>query len=468
MDGRKMGCMGDQVMESATPTMDKLAENGVLFENAYSNCPVCNPSRASMWSGKYPHYYECWNNHEGLTDEIPTFIDRLEETDYITNTFGPLDYEYGQHSIRDRVGSWTRSANIHRPLSRTSLPRLYDEKIYENDENIFNNGIEWMKEVKDQEKPFMLYLTTGLVHPAFNAQRKYLDKLNLDKIKIPPGDETDHPVLDYQWATKNCNHQLPEDFIYEIRKTYLAMIATLDEMLGNFLDTLREMGLQESTYIIFTSDHGEMAGEHNQILKRTMYEPSVHEPLIITGPDVRKGNVVETPVSLIDIFPTLMDMAEVEDDYDLDGESLMPILKNKKNDRRDWVFSEYHGDRCNTGAFMLRKDEWKYIHYVGFKPLLFNLEEDPWEINNLAEENSDLVAEFRDLLYEIVDVEEVDRKAKKYDKENFRKWRQEHLEKGDYNKIMATVYSGFDRLAIEDIIPWREEDEKQIKEWLDE
>ena len=127
MDGRVMGSMGHPAMAGATPNLDALAERGVLFTNAYSNNPVCAPSRASMWTGQYPHYYDCWNNHEGLRDGTPTFRTALESAGYLTEAIGPLDYACGMHSIRDRVGSWTRSANIMRPICRTPFPAVTDE-----------------------------------------------------------------------------------------------------------------------------------------------------------------------------------------------------------------------------------------------------------------------------------------------------------------------------------------------------
>ena len=110
MDGRKMGCMGHAASERSTPNLDALARRGVLFTNAYSTCPVCNPARASIWSGKYPHFYECWNNHEGLKEHIPTFRTILDQAGYLTSAIGPLDYTHGKHSIRDRIGSWTARA----------------------------------------------------------------------------------------------------------------------------------------------------------------------------------------------------------------------------------------------------------------------------------------------------------------------------------------------------------------------
>ena len=125
MDGRKMSPMGHPALRRATPNLQRLADEGTLFSNAYSNCPVCNPSRASMWTGKYPQYRECWNNYEGLRAGVSTYQDALNSAGYRTKAIGPIDYAYGQHSIRDRVGSWTRAASVNSPgvspLLRTQL-----------------------------------------------------------------------------------------------------------------------------------------------------------------------------------------------------------------------------------------------------------------------------------------------------------------------------------------------------------
>lgn len=470
MDGRKMGCMGNKAMKKATPNLDRLAEEGMLFTNAYSNFPVCNPSRASMWSGKYPHYYNCWNNHEGLTDDIPTFRDRLNDAGYLTDAIGPLDYQYGMHSIRDRVGSWTRSANIHRPLSTTPMPRVIDDNqdLYRADWNRVYRAINWLEEVKDEDSPFMLYLTTGLVHPAFNVQKKFLEMIDEEKIKIPPQIREEHPVLQYQQITKNAAQDTPEELIREIRKIYFAMIATLDNMLGEFFTAIENMGLKENTYIIFTGDHGEMAMEHGQILKRTMYEPSIHVPMIISGPGVQRGEKEESLVSLIDIFPTLMDMARIEHPEGLEGESLMSLMTGNGERKMDWVFSEYHGDRCNTGTFMIRKGKWKYIHYAGYSPLLFDQGEDPWEIDNLADKEIQIVKEMKEILYDNFDPDEIDQRAKNYDKDNFKKWREQELKTGTYRERMAEIYSGYERVPIGNIMSWTDQDEQQIKDWLGE
>ena len=481
MDGRKMGCMGEPALQGATPNLDALASNGTLFTNAYSNCPVCNPSRASMWSGKYPHYYENWNNCEGIREHRPTFRTIFNRLGYNTAAIGPLDYTYDMHSVRDRVGSWTRAADIRRKIgNKTRMPAVEEDANAKDWKNMYE-AIDWLHEAADDSRPFMLYFTTGLVHPEFTAPGNYRERIDPGKIKLPPTlgelDQHPHPVDQYMRLTKGCEDRYPESLVREMRRMYCAMIAELDDIVGRIRQTLQELGVSESTYIIFSSDHGEMAGEQNQILKRSMYEPSIHVPLMVTGPDVQSSSVVETPVSLVDIFPTLMDMAgccyedfAVPPQYpaELDGESLMPQLRGESAERRDWAFAEYHGDRNCTGTFMLRQGPWKYIKHMGYKPQLFNLEEDPWETTDLTERRHDVVEEMDNLMTDRFDCQNIDAAAKSYDKENFRKWRSEQIEKGTYEAIMSNIYSGFGRVCIEDVIPWREEDEEKIRKWLGE
>ena len=481
MDGRKMGCMGHPAMQNATPHMDRLASEGVLFTNAYTNSPVCNPSRASMWSGKYPHYYACWNNHEGLRDHVPTWQNTFESAGYRTLTIGPIDYAYGKHSIRDRIGSWTRAANIRRPISRTPLPQVVaDGKANGRDWDRTYQALDHLHRHAITDRPFWLYLTTGLVHPAFTAEKRHMPLIAADNIDIPPTlmplDATQNPAIAYQRVTKNCDKQFSESLVREIRHTYFAMIAALDEMVGRVLQAIDDLGLRDNTYVIFSSDHGEMAGDQNQVLKRSMYEASAHVPLIVRGPDVQKGGVVNTPVSLVDLYPTFTDMARIRyADYAgnaaypnaLDGESLLPQLTAYAPRKRDWAMCEYHGDRCATGTFMLRRGDWKYVKHVGFDAELFNLKDDPDETTDLVHDKPEIARELDQILGENFDCEGIDARAKQYDREHFVTWREQARKEGIYEDAMARVYSGYDRVCIEDIAPWTDENEQQIEAWLE-
>ena len=474
MDGRKMSPAGHAATRKATPNLQSLAESGVLFSQAYTTCPVCNPSRASMWTGQYPHAYDCWNNHEGITPDTPTLLDALGEAGYRTHALGPLDYLHGMHSIRDRIGSWTRAAGVMRPISRTPLPVVRDDiDFFRRDREWTDEAVEVIRHGGDDDRPFFLYLTTGLVHPAFQAHTRHMALIDEAAIEVPPtlGDleETEHPVIRYMRTTKHCENRFSDSLVRRIRHIYYAMIAALDELVGNVMDGLEAARALENTYVVFSSDHGEMAGEQNQILKRSMFEPSVHVPFIVRGPDVPPGERCDTPVSMIDLYPTFLELAGGETGSPAPvGESLVPAITTGAARERDWAFSEYHGDRCRTGTYMIRRGPWKYIRYEGFDGVLYDVKEDPWETRDLASERSDVAADLDRLLTSRFDCPGIDERAKAYDRASFLEWREKARAGDTYEETMAEVYSGFDRQCIEDMLPWREEDEAKIVEWLGE
>lgn len=469
-DGRALGCMGHPAMLRATPNLDGLAARGVLFRNAYCNSPICCPSRASMWSGRFTHHCEGWNNHKGLSKSDVTFRAQLDAAGYRTQTFGKEDYLSGGHSIRARVSAWTRSANIARPQYRMAGPNLIageETRVHQKDWANTDHAVAWLEEAaKSPETPFMLYLGISAPHPKFVTSERFYNLIDERAVTIPPADKQDHPVMTYQRAVKNWMHGFSEEMVRQVRRIYYAMCAEVDAMMGDILGVLARTGLADNTYVIFTSDHGENALEHRQFYKMNFYESSARVPLIVTGPDVRRGVEVTVPVSLVDIYPTLMDMADIARPNGLDGCSLMPELVGTSAGRPDWVLGEYHDTSCNTGAFMLRTGDWKYIAYVGQPPQLFNLKEDHEEVANSVEEAPAVVAEMDARLRRIVDYEAVDAKVKAYDRDSFSRWRAEQQKAKTYEETMARIFSGWDNLAPENIVPWKDEDEDRIEAWL--
>jgi len=469
-DGRGLGCMGHAAMRRATPNLDALARQGTLFRNAYCNSPMCCPSRASMWSGLWTHHCEGWNNYKGLSETDPTFRTRLEEAGYLVQTFGKTDYLSGGHSIRARVSAWTRSANIERPNYRMEPPQIIkgdSSQIHEGDWQTVERGLNWLKDVAaTDDRPFMLYVGFNAPHPAFRTSEKYLERIDEKGVTIPPTDQQDHPVMRYQRIVKSWLYGFSDEMVRKVRRIYFAMIAEVDAMVGELLAAIKKLGLTESTYVIFTSDHGENAMEHRQFYKMNHYESSARVPMIVAGPGLPKGVEVETPVSLVDIYPTLMDMANRATPQGLDGHSLMPLLTGQPSDHPNWVLSEYHDSTCNTGSFMIRRGNWKYIAYVGYEPQLFNLKDDPDEIRNLAKARPKVVKEMDALLRKIVPYEAVDAKVKAYDRQSFRRWREEMKARGEYEKNMAQLFSGWDNLRDDEITPWTEKDEALILRWL--
>jgi choline-sulfatase len=247
------------------------------------------------------------------------------------------------------------------------------------------------------------------------------------------------------------------------------MIAEHDEMIGELLAELDALGIAEDTYIILTSDHGEMNMEHEQFYKMNLYEPSARIPMIIKGPDIIKGAVQRKFASLIDIYPTICDMAGGLANSDIDGLSLLPLLKGEGSFDRDFVFGEYHDSTLNTSAFMIRRGDYKYITYPGYKPMLFDLANDKWEVHNLASELTELVSEMDSLMRSVCDYEKVADEVKAYDRLSFAEWREQQLADGTYYDLMSLVFSGWDGLSLNDQKPakrWSEDDEKAITKWL--
>ncbi len=470
MDGRIMGCMGHPAVADATPNIDRLANDGVLFRNTFTNNPICCPSRASMWSGRYTHHCEGWNNYKGLEPGDDTFFDYLERMDYRIVRFGKEDWLSGSHSIRARVTPWTRTASIMRPSYNIAAPRLFEgreSRVHRKDWDDIDAAVSWLhKEGRDDEKPFLLYVGIRAPHPAFLTSRRYFDRINASSIDVPIKDEEVHPVMLYQRVQKNWTHGFSEEMARLVRHVYYAMIAEVDEMLGRLLEAVAQVGLTDNTYVLFSSDHGELAMEHEQFYKMSFYEGSVRVPLIIRGPGLKKGLEVDELVSLVDLLPTLLDMTGCDNPEGLDGNSLLPDASGTPKERPDWVLSEFHGSTINTSMYMLRTGPWKYISYPGYEPQLFRPVDDPAETRNYAQQNFDVVADLDRKLNEVVHAREVTRRVAEYDKAAFRRWRDERRREGSYETLMAQVYSGWDNLDPDEVLPWSKAAERAIETWL--
>lgn len=472
MDGRAMGCMDHPAMKRATPNLDAMAARGVMFRNAYSNAPVCCPSRSSMWSGTFTHTCEGWNNHKGLSPEDPTAIDRMTEHGYAVSCFGKMDYLSGAHTIRARISPWTNRALIERPCYNHPAPRVMEgdrERYHTGDWKNVDRAIEWLRnEGVPGGKPFMLYVGIHKPHPSFVAGERYMKMIDADAIETPPPDETNHYSIKFNKLQMDWHHGYDEASVRRVRHIYCAMIAEVDAMLGHLRAAVEEMGLDRNTYFIFSSDHGETAFEHGLYYKMLPYEPASRVPMIITGPGIAAGKKVDDLVSLVDIYPTLMDMGGISKPDGLHGYSLMTEALGKSGERPGWILSECFDSAIPSGWFMVRQGDWKYVVYHGYEPLLFNLKEDRWEVRNFAAGNPAKAAEMDRLLRSIVDIDEVSERNERYNKASFRRWREEHKAGGDYAKIMAEIFSGYDHLTPDQIKPWTEADEAKIKAWLGE
>lgn len=476
-DGRVLGCMGHPAMRNATPNADALAERGALLRNAYTSHPICCPARANMWSGTYTHRCESWNNHKGLEPGARIFKHDLEAAGYRFGSelggFGKHDYYSGKHTNMARVSAWTGPANLPLNVKYMPQPPQVIDELDGRDRGDWARvaqAIDFLEERTGNDEPFFLYISTGQPHPPFWTHQEYLDMVDLDAVTIPPEDGSDHPVMAFQRRNKDWTFGFDEDLGRQVRAIYYAKCATTDAMLGRVMETLDRLGLTDDTYIVLSSDHGENNMEHHQWYKMNHYESSARVPLIVAGPDIPAGQRIDNIVSIIDFYPTFVDMAGVECPDGLDGESLMPLLRGETTSSRDWAFASFTGTTLNTTAWMLRKEDWKYIAYPGYDPQLFNLADDPDEIHDLASERPGVVSRLDAELREILDYDEAHARCQAYNRDSFRAWRATARRNGvrmneygmncecaTYEQAMANIYPGF---AVEH--------ERMLDEWLGE
>ena len=475
-DGRMFGALGHPALKNATPNIDRIAQSGALFENAYCSHPICCPSRANMWSGQYTHNCESWNNYKGLEPGMWNLLGELPGT-HTVQTFGKLDYMSGGHTQLARLSAWLGPSGIWKPVFDEDPSQCFtvadndDIRFHERDWNLVDGAIEFLKQEKGKDKPFFLTISTGLVHAAFSTNRYWLGKIPDDKVDIPPVDPESgqHPAVQYQRMAKAWRFGFDDATVRQVRRIYMAMCAEAEALVGTLYDAMREMGLEKDTYFVFSSDHGELAMEHQDWYKMSMYEGSVRVPLVVAGPDVKPGRRLSNPVSLIDLCPTFMEMSGLPSRAGLDGESLMPLITGETASSRNWAYACFTGCTLNTSAYLLRKDRWKYIVYSGYSPQLFDMENDPQELVDLSKERPDVVSRLDTDLREIVDYEQTHRDWLAYCKEEFRQFRRQaqrglYLDgsyslKGnpsrDYWKIMDNAFTGYNQ-----------DDEKIVNQWL--
>ncbi|KAM6943690.1 arylsulfatase K [Lycodopsis pacificus] len=482
-DGRLTFDPGSKVVQ--LPYVNYLRELGTTFLNAYTNSPICCPSRAAMWSGQFVHLTQSWNNYKCLDANATTWMGVLEANGYLTKSMGKLDYTSGSHSISNRVEAWTRDVQFllrqeGRPVTQL-VGNMSTVRIMEKDWETTDKATQWIHQrAASSHQPFSLYLGLNLPHPyptksmgptgggsTFLTSPYWLKKVSTELITVPKWlpFAAMHPVDYYSTCTKNCSGVFTEEEVKSIRAFYYAMCAEADAMLGQVISALRETGLLDNTVVIFTADHGELAMEHRQFYKMSMFEGSSHVPLLVTGPGLMSGLQVNELVSLVDLYPTVLDIAGIPAVGIFSGHTLLPLLSKastfSKKQHPDWVLSEYHGCNVNASTYMLRSGRWKYIAYadgLSVPPQLFDMTRDKEELHNVALKFLDVQAHLDTLLRSIVDYPEVSATVHLYNKKAFGAW--QHSLGRNYSQVIANLRWRVD---------WQKDalaNEKAIDSWL--
>jgi choline-sulfatase len=432
---RVLGCYGNPVVR--TPNLDALAARGVRFEKAYCQTPICVPSRASLATGRYAHRIDSWDNASPYVGtEAASWGARLTSQGHKVTTIGKLHYRaVGDPSgfpdqrlpmhVLDGVGDLyglLRADMPVRPQSRRAVlaagPGEAEYTRY--DRAIAAEAARWLREeAPDQTRPWALFTSFTYPHFPLVVPDRYYDLYPPDSVPLPmqhrPEQWPRHPALVAKRRQQALDEPLDERTIRTATAAYYGMVTFLDEQIGLVLAALRDAGLAESTRILYTSDHGEMLGEKGLWWKSVMYEPSVSVPLIVAGPDVPQGRVSKTNAMLVDCFPSIVEAVGAElapEDRDLPGESLWELARAEDRDRA--AFSEYHAIFSSSATYALRHRQYKYVHYIGYPPQLFDLAADPDETRDLAGDpaHADALAECERALRSICDPEAVDRRAR--------------------------------------------------------
>ena len=443
-----------------TPNLDRIASQGVAFESAYCAHPVCVASRASMMTGVYPSDVNSFCNSTVWDGSHPTWGTLLRQAGYYTRAIGKMDlnddFDTGFEEIDTSHGhrhnpditSLFRRPTAYRVGEREGVDGQPRDKRH-RDADRTAKAVEFIeKESRGLGRPWALYVGLTEPHPRFVALRKYWEMYppeGMDLPNIPQGHLEDlHLVYQELRHFKRIATPIPEERVRRARSGYYGMITELDEYVGKIWTALERTGQLENTIFVYTSDHGESLGEHGLWYKNNLYDVAARVPLIVAGPGLPKGKRVTAPVGHVDLVYTLLELANAPRPEALRGTSLLPLIGLKRGEGPRFAYSECHSEGNCTGSFLIRKGDWKYIHFTWYEGLLFNLREDPGELRNRANDPSarDVLIDLQKTLSELVDPEEVTVRAFQRQRQMLEDWGNRMTEQELYERFRGRLGDG--------------------------
>lgn len=406
------GCYGDRVVQ--TPNIDRLAREGVRFDNAYCPSPICVPSRMATLTARWPHRQQCWANDDILRSDLPSWLHRAGAAGFAPALIGRLHAigpdqlhgyaarEVGDHSpnfpggARQSLGDLAGTNDPNPESLELSGPGMsaYQAK----DEAVTEAAIRWLHETGAarnlEGRPFCMTVGYMLPHPPYVVDRDAYDIYN-GRVPPPTLDAADADDDWHRWwrASRGID-ALPQAQRDRARAAYWGLVHRMDEMIGRVLAALEAIGALDNTLIVYASDHGDHLGERGLWWKHSFFEESVKVPLVMRLPSVLPSGESRTQVvNLIDLSQTLLEAMGSPLLPHADGRSFWAVAKDSTAPWVNETFSEYCTDPVPewTGGRavqqrMIRSDDWKLSIYDSDPPLLFNLATDPLERNNRADD----------------------------------------------------------------------------------
>ena len=400
-----MGCAGHPMVK--TPNLDALAARGAHFTNAYTPSPMCVPARAAIATGQYVHNTRHWDSASPYDGKIKGWPHHLRDQGVNTVSIGKLHYR----STEDDNGFAQEILPMHVVggigwtigLLRETLPAydasaelaadvgVGDSSYTEYDRDITAAAERWLNEAAHSTTPWAAFVSLVSPHYPLTCPAPYFDLYPPSDIDLPVGYENryrpDHHELRNIANFFDYDRYFDEEKMRRAKAAYYGLTTFMDTCVGRILRALEASGQAENTVVLYVSDHGDMLGDQGFWTKQVMYEQSAGVPMIIAGPGVPKGRKVTTATSLVDLAATALDVtgiASATSGSALPGRSLRGLAQQPDDPDRT-VLSEYHDGGSTTGTFMVRWQHWKYVHYVGQAPQLFDLHADPDELCDLEQ-----------------------------------------------------------------------------------
>jgi arylsulfatase A-like enzyme len=415
-----------------TPNIDRLARRGVSFTRAYCSAPLCNPSRNSLLSGISPSRSGIYGNGEKLRDKLPeavTLMQHFRLSGYSVRGCGKIFHgsrPYDHKSWDDYfIPPCAMGTSNDQPVAERdqNLPQTAWTPwgpLSCGDEDMFDGKLaNWtVSELeKSHENPFFLACGFTKPHLPWKVPRNYFDLYPLESIELPAtieGDLDDLPAFGKKLAREvydpsgeknfavpggDHNNVITNKQWHKAVQAYLATISFVDAQIGRILDALEQSEYKDNTIIVLWGDHGWHLGEKEHWRKHALWDVSTRTPLIIAAPEgLAMGQFCQRPVSLIDIYPTLIDLCDLPEREHLDGQSLLPLLENPK---REWEFPVVMTYGYKNHA--IQTERWRYIQYRDGTEELYDHKKDPNEWTNLAtfQEYKEIIGELQQSLPKI-------------------------------------------------------------------
>jgi arylsulfatase len=408
-----------------TPNLDRLARSGMLMTHCCTNSPICAPARCSLAAGMQPEKIGCVTNQDPLPDDVVTYYQRLRDTGYEVACVGKLDLDKpsnmkldqpwrdayldkwgftSSHETEGKCGPYPMQRPAHgpythyleglgllQPLKEDFALRQEGEKNLSedfpfaaehfHDVYIGREAVRWLEQAP-ADQPWHYFVSFVGPHNPYDPPREYAEKYRDADVPAPVSNEnlSDKP----ERIRRRQNDRLNKDVIHA-RRQYCAAIELIDDQVGAILNRLEQREDAENTYIIFSSDHGDSMGDLGLWDKHTAYESSLRVPLIIAGPGIAAGRESSALVELSDLNPTICELAGLPDQAGIDARTITPLLFDKsKSHRKDALTAE-------KGYCALRTETHKCIITQGPFYELYDLEDDPGETHNIADEAPELL-----------------------------------------------------------------------------